>query len=169
MFKVVDWFSQAFAYIAMAVLIFIMLFITVSVCGRYFFNTPIPDDIIIMQALLVVLVFLPFAFVQQEKAHLSVTLLTDMMGPKGQYICDMLGLAVGMIFIGIVTVASFGDSWNSYIDQSIFEGPLEVPEWPARGSVFLGTGLLLLKLFADFIKGLIEGPSDVQVSHMPDH
>ncbi|MEH6474810.1 MAG: TRAP transporter small permease [Sneathiella sp.] len=169
MFKVVDWFSRAFAYVAMAVLIFIMFFITVSVFGRYFFNMPIPDDIVIMQALLVVLVFLPFAYVQQEKAHLSVSILTDRMGPQGQHFCDMLGLAVGMVFLGIVAAASFGDAWTSYIDESIFEGPLEVPEWPARGSVFLGTGLLLLKLFTDFIKGLIEGPSDVQVPHMPDH
>jgi len=169
MFRVVDWFSKAFAYLAMAVLIFIMLFITVSVCGRYFFNQPIPDDIVIMQALLVVLVFLPFAFVQQEKAHLSVSILTDRMGPKGQFFCDMLGLVVGMIFLGIVTVASFGDASAAFFDGAVFEGPLEIPEWPARGSVCLGTGLLLLKLLADFIKGLIEGPSDVQVSHMPDH
>lgn len=169
MFRVIDWLGDVFAYLAMAISIFIMLFITVSVCGRYFFSIPIPDDIVIMQSLLVVLVFLPFAYVQNLKAHLSVSILTDMMSAKGQYICDMLGIVVGIVFISIVTVASFGDAALAFQDQAIFEGTLEVPEWPARGSVFLGTGLLLLKLIADFIKGLIEGPADVPVSHMPDH
>jgi len=167
--RIIDWISRVLAYLAMGLLIFMMLFITVSVCGRYFFSQPIPDDLIIMQALLVVVVFLPFAYVQIEKAHLSVTILTDRMPPMGRFICEQFGLLIGIIFMAIVAAASFGDAQTAFNDGAIFEGTLEIPEWPARGSVFVGTGLLFLKLLVDFIQGFVEGPSKVQVSSLPDH
>lgn len=164
MVKIVDWISNAFAVLSMVILIFIMLFITVSVCGRYFIGVSIPDDIIIMQALLVVMVFLPFAYVQGKGEHLSVSILTDHMSIRGKYICNLIGLLVGISFMGIVMVASFGDAYNAYIDESIFEGPLEIKEWPSRGSVFVGTGLLLVKLVLDFVTAIIQGPSAEQLT-----
>jgi TRAP-type C4-dicarboxylate transport system permease small subunit len=159
MVKIVDWISNAFAVLSMVILIFIMLFITVSVCGRYFIGVSIPDDIIIMQALLVIMVFLPFSYVQGKGEHLSVSILTDHMSIRGKHICNLIGLFVGISFMGIVMVASFGDAYTAYIDESIFEGPLEIKEWPSRGSVFVGTGLLLIKLLLDFVAAIIHGPS----------
>ena len=158
--KVVNWISDVFAYLSMAMLIFMMLFITVSVCGRYFFGTAIPDDIIIMQALLVVMVFLPFAYVQRRGEHLSVSILTDNLGLKGKHICKIIGLVIGIFFMGIVTLASFGDAQTAYIDGAIFEGPLEIKEWPSRGSVFVGCGLLLIKLVLDLLQAVLNGPAD---------
>ncbi|USG63115.1 TRAP transporter small permease [Sneathiella marina] len=164
MVKIVDWISNAFAVLSMVILIFIMLFITVSVCGRYFLGVSIPDDIIIMQALLVVMVFLPFAYVQRKGEHLSVSILTDHLPAKGQYICQLIGLFVGISFMAIVMVASFGDAYTAYVDEAIFEGPLEIKEWPSRGSVFVGTGLLLIKLVLDFITAILHGPMADEIS-----
>ncbi|WP_169569849.1 TRAP transporter small permease [Sneathiella limimaris] len=169
MFKIVDLISKAFAVLGMCVLMFMMIFITVSVCGRYFFNASLPDDVVIMQALLVVVVFIPFAFVQYQKEHLAVTILTDVMPPKGQYLCELLGLFVGIAFMAIVTVSSYGDAMMAFEDDAVFDGLLDVPSWPARASVTVGTGLLTLKLITDLIKALMEGPSSVQKSHYPDH
>jgi TRAP-type C4-dicarboxylate transport system permease small subunit len=160
MTKIVDWISDALAYLSMVILIFIMLFITVSVCGRYFFGQAIPDDIIIMQSLLVVMVFLPFSYVQRRGEHLSVTILTDHMGAKGRHICNIIGILVGVTFMSIIAIASFGDAYTAYVDGAIFEGPLEVKEWPSRGSVFVGTGLLLVKLVLDLFVSVVRGPQE---------
>ncbi len=164
--KFVNWIGDIFAYMSMAFLIFIMLFITVSVCGRYFIGVAIPDDIIIMQALLVVMVFLPFAYVQRRGEHLSVSIVTDNLGPKGKHICKILGLVVGIFFMGIVTLASFGDAHTAYVDGAIFEGPLEIKEWPSRGSVFVGSGLLLVRLLLDLFLAFVNGPSE-ETTFMP--
>ncbi|MEH6546602.1 MAG: TRAP transporter small permease [Sneathiella sp.] len=164
MVKIVDWISNAFAVLSMVILIFIMLFITVSVCGRYFIGVSIPDDIIIMQALLVVMVFLPFSYVQGKGEHLSVSILTDHMSTTGKHICNLIGLFVGISFMGIVMVASFGDAYTAYIDEAFFEGPLEIKEWPSRGSVFVGTGLLFIKLVLDFVTAIIQGPSAEEIT-----
>lgn len=164
MVKIVDWISNAFAVLSMVILIFIMLFITVSVCGRYFLGVSIPDDIIIMQALLVVMVFLPFSYVQGKGEHLSVSILTDHMPMRGKHICNIIGLFVGISFIGIVMVASFGDAYTAYIDEAIFEGPLEIKEWPSRGSVTVGTGLLLIKLVLDLVAAVLHGPTADEIS-----
>jgi TRAP-type C4-dicarboxylate transport system permease small subunit len=164
MVKIVDWISSAFAVLSMVLLIFIMLFITVSVCGRYFLGVSIPDDIIIMQALLVVMVFLPFSYVQGKGEHLSVSILTDHMPIKGKHICNIIGLLVGISFMAIVMVASFGDAYTAYIDEAIFEGPLEIKEWPSRGSVTVGTGLLLIKLVLDLVTAVLHGPTADEIS-----
>lgn len=169
MFKLVDKISQVMAVVAMAVLVFMMLFIFVSVCGRYFFGRSIPDDVVIMQALLVIVVFLPFAYVQTKKEHLSVSILTDYLPIKAQYVFELLGLIVGIVFVGMVTAASLGDTLSAYADDAIFDGVLNVPSWPARGSVALGAGFLTLKLFADFIKALMDGPDIARLSHQPEH
>jgi len=164
MVKIVDWISNVFAVLSMGILIFIMLFITASVSGRYFLGVSIPDDIIIMQALLVVMVFLPFSYVQGKGEHLSVSILTDHMSIKGKHICNIIGLLVGISFMAIVMVASFGDAYTAYIDEAIFEGPLEIKEWPSRGSVTVGTGLLLIKLVLDLVTAVLRGPTADELS-----
>lgn len=162
MVDIVDCVSRALAVIGMVLLVFSMLLITVSVCGRYFFLAPIPDDIVVLQALLVILVFLPFAFVQQHKSHLTVTVLTDALPRRGRFLCRQFALIMGMVFIGIVALASFGDAKTAFMDGAYFEGKLEVREWPARLSVFIGTGWLFLKMLTDFFQGILLGPEIVE-------
>lgn len=147
--SVLDAFDRALVTIAAAALLLMTLVCVVSVGGRYLFNLPIPDDLTISEMLIVVLVFLPFARVQALREHVSVSLLSDRMSPRGQELCWMLGLVVGLAFFGVVTTATFGDFYGALTVGSYFSGRLELPEWPARFAVFLGCAVLMLRLALD--------------------
>lgn len=141
--------DRALYLLAAAALVLMTVITMISVLGRYLFSAPIPDDLIISEMLIVVLVFLPFSRVQAEDKHVNVTLLTDLMPPRGQAVCELLGLAIGLVFFGLVSVATFGNFLDAWTVGAYFEGRVEFPEWPPRFAVFLGCALLFARLVLD--------------------
>jgi len=138
-----------------SVAIFAMLGITtVSVIGRYLFNAPIPDDIVFNELLIVVLVFLPFAYVQATDQHVYVTLFTDWLSPRKQEFCKLMGNVIGLGIFCLISYATFFDFAEAYSVRAYNEGILELPEYPSRFAVFFGVLILTLRLAFDSFKGL---------------
>lgn len=138
-----------------AAAIFIMLSVTVlSVIGRYFFNMPIPDDIVINELLMVFLVFLPFAYVQRKRQHVFVSLLTDWFDQRTQYNFEVFGNVIGLIIFGFLTYASWNDFSEAYEVLAYNEGILELPEYPSRFAVFFGILIMTLRLAFDVAVGI---------------
>lgn len=88
----VDRWLILFAQLMLAVMVLITF---VSVIGRTFLNTSVPDDLLIMELLMVVLVFLPLSWVQSLGAHLEVTVLTDFFPEAVQKALVSFGLFLG--------------------------------------------------------------------------
>jgi TRAP-type C4-dicarboxylate transport system permease small subunit len=141
--------DRVLVWIAMAALIVIMLLTVVSVTGRYLFNAPIPDDLVLNEMLLVVMVFLPFAFVQRQREHVAVTMFTDWLPPRWQLACELLAVLVGCIFFGLLAAATFTDFHHAWTVGAYVDGLLHVPEWPARFAVFFGVLMLFVRLLRD--------------------
>ncbi len=135
--------------------IFIMLLITtISVIGRYLFSAPIPDDVVFNELLIVVLVFLPFAYVQATDQHVYVTLFTDWLPRRWQELCKLLGLVVGFSIFALISYATWLDFAEAYEVGAYNDGVLELPEWPSRFAVFFGVLILDLRLLFDMVKGV---------------
>ena len=88
-FEVIDrialWFS-------VAALIAIMCITCVSVIGRYFFNSPIPDDLVMNEFLMVVVAFLPLAAVQASREHVFVTIFSDWLPNRPKVAMEIFGV-----------------------------------------------------------------------------
>ncbi len=134
------------------VIIMLMLILTtVSVIGRYFFNMPVPNNLAITELLLVMVVYLPMAYVQRHGGHVFVTLFTDWLPPRIRKKFDVLGMTVGTIFIGTAAWATFTDSYAAYTVGAYMEGTLELPEWPFRFAISLGLALFCLRLIMEIL------------------
>lgn len=135
--------------IAIVALILMTGVTVVSVTGRYLLAMPIPDDLVMSEMLMVVVVFLPLATVQKNREHVFVTIFTDLMPPRYQAWCELMGMIIGLVFFAILSAATFGDFQAAWEVGAYIDGPLKLPEWPSRFVVFFGVAVFTLRLLFD--------------------
>ncbi|MFQ5829275.1 MAG: TRAP transporter small permease [Candidatus Methylomirabilia bacterium] len=147
--------DRVLVVVAIGALILMMGITTVSVIGRKWFNSPIPDDLVMSEMLMVFVVFLPLSYVQLHREHVFVTLFTDWMPRAAQLALETLGLLVGFAIFGVLTAATFTDFYGAWSVGAYVDGPLELPEWPSRFVVFLGVLVFSVRLFVDLIAAIV--------------
>lgn len=146
---------ERFLVLVSGISVMVMLGITTfSVIGRYFFNAPIPDDVTMNEFLMIFVIFLPFAYVQFKREHISVSLLVDLMPEKVVDVIDVLAHLLGLIFYGLMAYSAYHYFLDSWIIGTYMEGPLSLPEWPTRFTFFAGVLLLAIQLIIDLLKSI---------------
>ncbi len=158
--KLFDWIDRAFVAIGVLALIAMMLLTTVSVIGRYLFNSPIPDDLVMSEFLMVAVVFLPLSAVQAAREHVFVTIFSEWLSNEKKVMLETLGVLVGLLVFGVMARATFDDFYAAWEVGAYVEGPLELPESPARFVVFIGLTVFAIRLAVDAvlsIRALIRG------------
>ena len=153
--KILDWLDRVLIVTAMVALISMMMLTSVSVIGRYFFNAPIPDDLVFSEMLMVFVVFLPFAAVQAAREHVFVTIFTEWLPNDTKVIMETVGVVVGCFIFTIISCAVFTDFYAAWIVGAYVEGPFELPEYPARFIVFFGLALFSFRLFVDAVVSIV--------------
>ena len=129
--KIISAADRGLVFVAGIAILVMLIVTTVSVIGRYLFNAPIPDDVVINELLVVVLVFLPLAYVQRTKQHVHVTLVTDRFSLQKQLFFETFGNFVGLVVFSLISYATFLDFHQAYSVLAFNEGPLELPEYPS--------------------------------------
>ena len=135
--------------VAIIALLAILALTTISVLGRYVFNAPFPDDVVINEYLMVGVVFLPLAYVQRHRGHLFVAVFTDWLPATARIGLEILSLTIGIGIFGLWTAATFGDFLSAWQIGAYTEGQLELRQWPARLIVSVGLGVFTLRLLYD--------------------
>lgn len=120
--------------------------ITISVVGRTFFGSMIPDDLVISGELMVTLVALPWAYITAERGHIAVELFTNWTSERARIRLDILAAVVGLAMIGPLTWATGIALWQAIDYGSYFDGEFYLPEWPGRSMFFLGFLMMLIRL-----------------------
>jgi TRAP-type C4-dicarboxylate transport system permease small subunit len=94
--------ERGFCYVA-AGLVFVMIFpTTVDVILRYVFNAPLPEMFQLTEFMMVGVVYLGIAYVQQLKDHIKIEIATEWMPQKGQDILDLFGHLVGLFILALL-------------------------------------------------------------------
>jgi TRAP-type C4-dicarboxylate transport system permease small subunit len=76
-------FEDIFSFYAPGILIvFLMFVMCTEICLRWFFNTSLMGVVEIVESAMVVIAFASLAGIQREKAHVSMTLMTDKLSGK---------------------------------------------------------------------------------------
>lgn len=153
--KLFDWVDRIFVTVGVLALIAMMLLTTVSVIGRYLFNAPIPDDLVMNEFLMVAVVFLPLSAVQAAREHVFVTIFSEWMSNEKKVMLETVGVVVGFVVFTVMAFATFDDFYAAYEVGAYVEGPLELPESPARFVVFLGLAVFAVRLFLDAILSIL--------------
>ena len=148
--------ERGFCFTA-AGLVFVMIFpTTLDVILRYIFNAPLPEMFQLTEFMMVAVVYLAIAYVQQLKDHIKIEIVTQWLPQKVQEGLDLFGYLVGLVIFAIITWQSGRLAWEAWETQDYTMGIVQFPLWPAKTILPIGVGLFCLRLLVDIVIGLLK-------------
>lgn len=126
-------------------LILLMLITAADVLARDIFNHPVPGTVELSQYLLAVFILLGFAYTQQVKAHVAVSLFTSRLPHHGQLILNI----ISTLFCLFISYIIAWQGWAVGIGEKTVSDMLRVPQFPFRLLVAVAAFLVCLELLID--------------------
>ncbi len=99
--------SRVFNAIGVTILMLMMFLITVDVCLRYFFNSPIEGVYEAVEFMMAVVFCYGIAYTQRHKGHVAVNLLTTRLSERNQAIMSGMVSLVSLVLFALMTWQSF--------------------------------------------------------------
>ena len=148
---------RVMAIIAAIVLAAMMLLTVGDVCGRYFFNRPIPGTWEIIGVLLVCAGTWGLAYCQMLRGHISVTVLLERFSKRGQATIRSIAYLIGLAAFSLLCWRALLLS-KRFISLSggLVTDTLEIPLYPFMLMLTIATGVLALVLLIDLVHSLAE-------------
>lgn len=146
--RLVGWFSNALMFLGGIVILMLMLHICADVAGKYFFNKPITGTLeIVSRYYMVACVFLPLAFVQIQRQHLTVEMFTMRMSKRRVAALDGAVAFAGLIYVALLAYLVYGHAVSATRDNEILSLTFyDLPAWPSRWILPVSFGLFSLVL-----------------------
>lgn len=128
-------FEAGVEHVAAALMIFVTVFIFLSVMARYFFNSPFPDTNDISRLLLGPALMFGIAVTFLKGAHITMDTLWLSLGPEAKRALDIFAGLFSLVAIAVMTWMLFERINDTYqAEESTFD--LRLPIW----IFFLATG-----------------------------
>lgn len=140
--------SSGAMVIAGACSVLMCLHVAAEILSRSFLGRPLVGTIEAVSFFYMIIVsFLPLAFVQMQRAHISVDLLSNVLPP---WVLRLMNLIANIITLGVVSIVS----WAAYtmavrqtgFGESTRAGMYSLPIWPSRWVVVAGFSVMALVL-----------------------
>lgn len=157
MISLLDRVCRFFALLGSLLLLFITGSIGYSIIARV---TEIPNPIWIIQFneyALLWITFLGTAWLLSEDKHISLTVLTERLGPRTNRVLRVANNLVGAVLCGIFSWYGFLTARDHIARQVIDTMAVDVPKGYVLAIIPLGFFLLTLQFLAKFIRTL-QGP-----------
>jgi C4-dicarboxylate transporter DctQ subunit len=116
-----------------------------EVITRYFFNSPTAWVSDYVSYALAASVFLALPKVTQDKQHVAVTILVDIMPSKWADIIYTIISLIGFLCLSFAAYVSALESWRQYSKGIETLAIIPIPQWWV--SIFITFGLLLSSLY----------------------
>ena len=137
--------SRWFAYASGIALLLMGLLGVADIIGIHVFAHPVPGMLEITSALMVASIFLGLAWTEVKGRHVRVEVLLTLLPPRIRRLLDAFGslcLAVFFLFVVWFGALSF---WRSVEKNEYAQGLIQVPLWPPRLLLVLGSLLLAIQ------------------------
>jgi len=135
--------------IAAATVLFMMGLTTVDVVMRYVFNRPLPDVYNLCEMLIVGIVYLAIAYVQQQKSHVRVDVIIDRLQGPPRLAFELGTLILALVGFSFMAWQAGRLAWDAWVTGDYSMGLVEYPYWPSKFAMTLGIGLLCLRFVTD--------------------
>ncbi len=142
---IIDRLSEALALVGGVVVLLVTLMITYAVVARKVFNAPLGLSLEISNYAVIAIVFLPLAWIQAQKRHVSVDLITSRLSPRKQTILDIFASVLCFVFCALLAWKSGELAWNSYEMGLRSATTLRVPLFIPQAIVPIGSFLICLQ------------------------
>lgn len=138
--------ERALAGVAALCVVGLCLVITGTVLSRWLLGWGIPDDVTIVEELMIGAIILPLAYVTSNRAHIAVEVLYERLGPHTKLYLLAFGTLFGFLALLPLTYAAWHEFAYAYESEAYFFGDLELPEWPGKLAFFIGLIFFVLRL-----------------------
>ena len=153
-FKLVQSLTRFTKWIALAIMGFMMLFITTAVIGRAF-GHPILGDVELVQIAMVVLIMFGLAYSQAKDSHVAIGLLVDRLSPRVQGILDVFGFVLTMVICITIGWVYIGVGLKNMLGSVLTTDLVGIPYYPFNFIIAIGFFLWGLEALLRIIKSLI--------------
>ena len=120
--------------------------VSVSVVGRVLFNSPVPDDLLVVGLLMVCVILLPLAYIERQDGHIVVTVISGLMPLKFQHFLSAIGKVLFGLFLGTMGVMIALKVPEEFSQELYYDGQLEVATWPMKIVFAFGVMVFLVRL-----------------------
>lgn len=117
-----------------------------SVMGRTFFGRSIPDDVVLAENLMPMIVTLPLAYVAARRGHIEVEVFTNFLPLRARLALTLMGNVIGLVIFGLIAWSAFNVTLSDFERGRFYEGVLRVPQWPSKAFFVAGLALLSARL-----------------------
>ena len=141
------------AYIAVAMLIFMMLLTVCDVFLRYALDRPIPGGYELTESMMVTFSFLAIAYCALVRGNVRMDIFVSRLPPTAQNIYDIVGYVVCL-------AVSIPIAWRNFTEamevQSIglASTVLRIPAYPCYLLIFIGMTLLSLVFLSNLVNSV---------------
>ncbi len=123
----------------------LMILTAFDVLGRDLFSRSIPGTVELSQYLLAIFILLGFAYTQQVKGHVTVSILTSKLPERAQLVFKI----ITSLLMLVLACAIAWQGWVVGIEERTVSDMLRIPQLPFRLLVALAAFMLLLQLLSD--------------------
>lgn len=131
----------------------VTVFIFYDVFMRFAFDRPTPGGPEIVELIMVLIIFCGIAFVQFERRHISIDILTARLKERQKLIIDSIALILSAVLFILIIWRSF----EAALTEMSETGILGIPYRPFMFLVPFGCSLLFLQLLRQILLILSEG------------
>ena len=126
--------------------------ITFEVVMRYVFNRPTNWGHESMTLIFGMQYILCGAYAHWAKAHVRVDVVYQAFSPRNKARMDALTALLFFLYIGVMTYTGWFFYWQSQVIWELSFTDWAPPLYPVKFTVFLGSLMLLLQGFANFVR-----------------
>lgn len=146
------WPERALSALAAVGLALLCLIVTTTVVVRSLGFVLIPDDVLLVQELMVVVILLPLGAVTALRQHIAVTVFTERVSLRGKTRLALFAHVVGSIFAGILLWVGVQALLGALRSGEYYDGEIYLPTWLGWSVFSLGAGVFLLRLLLQFYR-----------------
>lgn len=157
--KIFEKVEKAAFYLSMLAVGLLLFSVSGDVLSKILLGSSIKGAFEISEILFIFIVYLSISYLQSLKEHVALEIATTWLPEKIQKGLDTFGILLGIFIMGIVAWQTSLVALDSIKRSEISMAIINIPLWPGKLVVFLGFGLLFVRLTLDAcrsIKQLLE-------------
>lgn len=143
--------------VAIAMVFFIMLFVTGEIGGRYLFNSPIPGHLELSELFMPAIVFLSYAYTQSTDGHIRLTLIIEHLPPSVRRWLDVATHVVAVLVLSMLTFYAGRSGFGKFTGGDVTMSPPYFEQWPSAMSVSFGLAVATLRFYVELLDALLPG------------
>lgn len=151
--RALDLLSRSLMVLAAIAILGMMTQVVIDVALRNIWHSTLSGTEEVVSAYyMIACAFLPLAWVQRERGHVSIELFTAWMPERAISFLDGVVAAAVACGLLIFTHATFGKAVTMTEEAEIMIGTIDVTVWPSRWMLPLGLGAMALTLILQSVQ-----------------